>query len=101
MRMTTWGEYVTSIAGTTNQSRIAREIGVAQSTVGRWIAGAEPMPTQIVRVAERYGVTPEDAFRVAAGLPARRSKRAAKVERGPASSAAKPQRRARRGTPER
>ena len=61
-----WWEYVTEIAGTENQSEIARRVGLAQPSVNRWRTSI-PKSENVISFAKAFGRPPLEAL-LAAGL---------------------------------
>lgn len=65
--MTTWWEFVSRAAGTTNQSEIARQVGVTPSAVSRWKLGGRVSADVVHQVAEALDVDEYHAL-IAAGI---------------------------------
>lgn len=62
-----WAEYLAIISEGATGSDIARQTGVPESTISRWLSSTSaPRPNQVVRVARAYGLNPLTAL-VAAG----------------------------------
>ena len=67
-----WAKYVVEVAGTDNQSEIARALNLPASTISRWLAGAEPKVSSVVLFADHYDRDYTEAFLAAADLPQQR-----------------------------
>lgn len=58
-----WYDYVVRVAGTDNQSAIARNTGITQGTLSKWKLGnSTPTPAQVAKFAQGYGVPVLEAF---------------------------------------
>lgn len=61
-----WWEYVQEVAGTTNQTEIARRLGLSQPSVNRWKTSV-PKSENVITFAKAYGRPPLEAL-LAAGV---------------------------------
>jgi hypothetical protein len=61
-----WWEYVERVAGTTNQTEIARRVGLSQPSVNRWRTSL-PKSENVITFAKAYGRPPLEAL-LAAGI---------------------------------
>lgn len=62
-----WWEYVQEVAGTTNQTEIARRTGLTQPSVNRW-RSVSPRPENVVAFARAYNRPALEAFKEAGFL---------------------------------
>lgn len=66
MSETSWAHFVKKHMGRDNQSQVAAKLGVSGSTVGRWMTGTTPDPSQVLSFARQYGASSLEAL-LAAG----------------------------------